>query len=96
MASNVRVPAITSLKTAIRLYYEKIELVNKDIVELFGNLSSATVSRLKAKAREQMAADDVSSWSGFGVNTKSAYKSWGISIEDIETRYRKLQELNLA
>lgn len=96
MANGVRVPQIVSLETAIRLYYEKIELTNKDILTLFGDMSSATVSRLKAKAREQMAADGVPSWSGFGVNTQSAYRSWGIDIDNIEVRYRKLRELNLA
>lgn len=96
MANNVRIPMIRSLETALRLYYTRIELCNRDILELFGDLSTATVSRLKSKAREQMAADGVPSWSGFGVNTQSAYRSWGIDIDNIEARYTKLKELNLA
>lgn len=96
MANTVRIPTISSLETALKLYYERIELCNCDILELFGDLSTATVSRLKAKAREQMAADGVLSWSGFGVNTESAYRSWGIDIDNIESRYNKLKELNLA
>lgn len=38
-AATVRVPQITSLETAIRLYYERIELSNSDIRELFGKLA---------------------------------------------------------
>lgn len=96
MANTVRIPPLVSLETALKLYYEKVELCNRDILELFGDLSTATVSRLKSKAREQMAADGVPSWSGFGVNTESAYRSWGIDINNIEARYNKLKELNLA
>lgn len=42
-AATVRVPQITSLETAIRLYYERIELSNSDIRELFGKLAPATI-----------------------------------------------------
>lgn len=96
MANTVRIPPLVSLENTLKLYYEKVELCNRDILELFGDLSTATVSRLKSKAREQMTADGVPSWSGFGVNTESAYQAWGIKIDDIEARYKKLRELNLA
>ena len=49
-SANVRVPQITSLETAIRLYYERIELSNSDIRELFGKLAPATIKSLKNKA----------------------------------------------
>lgn len=95
MAVNVRIPTISSLQTAIKLYYERIELTNKDITELFGDLSSATISRMKQKAREQMAIDGVQSWTGYGVSTESAYRAWNLNIVDLEKRYSKLKELHL-
>lgn len=95
MAVNVRIPTISSLQTAIKLYYERLELINKDITELFGDLSSATISRLKKKAREQMAIDGVQSWTGYGVSTTSAFRAWNLDIVDLEKRYAKLRELNL-
>lgn len=95
MAGNVRIPTISSLQTAIKLYYERIELTNKDITELFGDLSSATISRMKQKAREQMAIDGVQSWTGYGVSTESAYRAWNLNIVDLEKRYSKLKELHL-
>lgn len=95
MAVNVRIPTISSLQTAIKLYYERLELINKDITELFGDLSSATISRLKKKAREQMAIDGVQSWTGYGVSTESAYRAWNLNIADLEKRYSKLKELHL-
>lgn len=95
MAVNVRIPTISSLQTAIKLYYERLELINKDITELFGDLSSATISRLKKKAREQMAIDGVQSWTGYGVSTTSSFRAWNLDIVDLEKRYAKLRELNL-
>lgn len=95
MAGNVRVPMVTSIEKAILTYYSRIEMGNKDITELFGDLSSATISRLKQKAREQMAIDGVQSWTGYGVSTESAYRAWGLDINDLEERYTKLKELAL-
>lgn len=95
MATNVRIPPIISLETAIKMYYERIELTNKDILNLFGKMSTATVSRLKQKAREQMIIDGVQSWSNYGVSTESAFRAWNLNIDDLEKRYEKLQELKL-
>lgn len=93
---RVRVPQLRSLQNALTIYYNKSELSNQDIVELFeGNLSSATVARLKQKAREQMIADGVQAWNSQCVNVKSAFQAWGLSIENIESRYTKLKDLNL-
>lgn len=96
MTNRVRIPPIVSLESSIRMYYERIELTNKDMLRLFGDMSSATVSRLKKKAREQMAIDGVQSWTGYGVSTESAYRAWNLDINDLERRYAKLKELNLV
>lgn len=90
---NVRVPQITDLGTAIEIYYSRSELSNKDIERLFGHLSSATVSRLKGKARQKMIEDNVPSWNARLVNTRAAYEAWGIGIDDLEQRYEKLRKL---
>lgn len=94
MSTNVRIPQITSIDTAIRLYYERIELTNKDIADLFGKHFSSTVVRLKAKAREKMAENNIQSWNIQCVNTAAAYEAWGLSIDDLEYRRAKLQQLN--
>lgn len=92
----VRIPSVKSLETALYLYYSKLELSGKDIRELFeGNLSSSTVTRLKGLARKQMAVDGVQSWNAAKVNTRSSFKAWGLSINDIEERFSKLKQLNL-
>ena len=91
----VRIPQITSLETAIKLYYENIEIGNQEIKMLFGSISSATVCKLKNLAKEKMLENNVPSWNALNVNTKTAYKAWGLDIDDLEFRYNKLKELNL-
>lgn len=91
---NVRIPPITSLKTAIELYYSRMELGNGDIKRLFGNHSSATISRLKRKAKQKMIEQGTPVWNAQRVNTKVAFETWGLNIADLEHRYKKLQELS--
>ena len=91
---NVRIPPITSLKTAIELYYSMTELGNSDIKRLFGNHSSATITRLKNKAKQKMIEQGTPVWNAQRVNTKVSYEAWGLDIKDLEFRYKKLQELS--
>ena len=93
----MRIPQIKSLNSAIRLYYSRIELSSKDIKELFmGNISKPTITRLKKLAREQMIKDDITAWNATCVNTRTAFKAWGLDINDLESRYLKLKELKLG
>lgn len=91
---NVRIPPITSLKTAIELFYSRTELGNADIKDLFGKHSSSTISRLKRKAIQKMAELNTPVWNASRVNTEAAYTAWGLDIADLERRYKKLQELS--
>lgn len=91
---NVRIPPITSLKAAIELYYSRTELGNADIEQLFGKLSSATVAKLKHKARQKMVELSTPAWNAQRVNTEVAFAAWGLNIADLERRHKKLQELS--
>ncbi len=90
---RVRVPQLRSVEGAIRLYYERSELTNADIKELFDVHSSATITKLKALARERMAEENIPVWNAQCVNTKKAFEVWGLQIDDLEHRLKKLREL---
>lgn len=94
--ATVRVPQITSLETAIRLYYERIELSNADIRELFGKLANGTVKRLKDKAQEIMNERGTPVWNARHVNTEIAYEAWGLDITDLEHRLKKLKAMGVS
>ncbi len=90
---SVRIPQITSLETAISLYYERIELSNDDIRKLFGHISSATISKMKKLAREKMIENHTPFWNAQYINTEVAYQTWGLEIGDLERRYKKIKAI---
>lgn len=90
---NVRIPQLVSIETAIRLYYSRIELSNSDIRELFGKLGSATVVKLKKKARQVMQERGRMAWNAQLVNTEDAFTAWGLDIADLERRHKKIQSM---
>ncbi len=89
----MRIPEISSLETAIRLYWEKIELRSSDIKVLFGRIGSEKVVQLKKQAQELMDERHTPQWNASRVNTKVAYEAWGLDIDDLEKRYNKLKKL---
>lgn len=90
---RVRIPQITDIETAIKLYYERIELSSSDIVKLFGKIGASTVVKLKRKAREVMTEENTPIWNAQNVNTEAAFKAWGLDIADLEHRYKKISAM---
>ena len=91
----MRIPTITSIENALKIYYENTEVGNKEIKILFGSCSTATISKLKKRVKEEMIKKEVYSFSAYKVNTTIAYDVWGIDITDLEKRLYKLKELSL-
>lgn len=91
----MNIPQISNIDTAISIYYHYPELSTKEISRLFNKNSKSTINRLKKVAKQQMIKENVCSYGMYKVNTKCAYKSWGIDIEDLEKRRNKLQKLGL-
>jgi hypothetical protein len=91
----MNIPQITDINTALKIYYTHSELGNKEITALFGRRSSATVSRLKRIAKDEMNKKDVLSYGANKVNTSVAFEVWGIDISDLEKRMKKIKELAL-
>ena len=91
----MNIPPITSIETALRLYYSHSELGNKELVQLFGKMSTATIARLKKMVKDEMIKRDMLSYGLYKVNTVVAYTVWGIDVFDLEKRLKKLKELKL-
>ena len=89
------IPSIISIEKALKIFYENGELGNKEIVSLFGNRSSATISRLKRLAKAEMIKREVPTFNANKVNTVIAYDVWGIDVVDLENRMKKIKELAL-
>jgi len=91
----MNIPQITGIDAAIRIFYRYPEIGTKEIAELFTRHSRSTINRLKKLAYEQMIKDNVYRHGMYKINTSSAYKAWGLDIEDLEKRRSKLQKLGL-
>jgi len=91
----MNIPQITSIDNALKIYYSHSELGNKEIASLFGRLSSATTAKLKKLAKEEMINKSKHSYGMYKVNTCIAYDVWGIDVDDLERRRKKLQTLKL-
>ena len=89
--------APVSIDTAIRIYYQYPEIGNAQIRELFGlSAGLSTVCRYKKPVLEAQAANGVMTAQPYTVDTETAYKVWGIDVEDLIRRREKLQKLKLA
>ncbi len=79
------------VKTAVDFYDMYPELSTKEIRELF-DVSSSTAGILKRKAKQQMVEDDTYTFLPSNVETTSAYKAWGIDINNYRRRYERLKK----
>ena len=85
-----------NLSVALKIYYTYPEIGNAEITRLFnGHISRPSIVKLKELAREQMDKDDKLAFRPTYVNTKSAFKAWGIDISETEEGFKKLQKLKL-
>jgi len=91
----MNIPQIVSINEALRIYYSYSEIGNKEIIVLFGRISSATISKLKKLAKDEMVKRGVISYGMYKVNTSVALSVWGIDVEDLEKRRKKLKALEL-
>ncbi|MCD8327672.1 MAG: hypothetical protein LUC25_01095 [Ruminococcus sp.] len=79
------------VKTAVDFYDMYPELGTKEICELFDS-SSGTARALKKKAKQQMVVDNTYTFIPGNVETTSAYKAWGIDINNYRRRYERLKK----
>jgi hypothetical protein len=90
----MHVPQISSLETALRVYYSYPEVGNAEITQLFGRHASDTIACLKKAAKDEMLKRGVPSYGAHKVNTTVAFEVWGLDPVDLEKRLAKLKKLN--
>lgn len=95
MELRVRVPPIVDVGTAIEVFWSYPELGNEQIRELFGSRSPNTVSRLKKAAWALMHEEGSFVTNASRVPTATAYRAWGLDIDDLTERYTKLKKLGM-
>jgi len=91
----MNIPQITSIDAALQIYYNYSEIGNKELIELFGRISSATIAKLKRAVKDEMYKRDILSYGLYKVNTAVAFAVFGIDAVDLEKRRKKLKDLEL-
>ena len=81
--------------TAVNIYYRYTEIGNSQIKELFGDIASGTIAKLKKRAREEMSKTGTVTCLPNNVNTRAAYFAWGFDVEEMERLHRKAQKLGI-
>ena len=83
-----------NIKAAIQVYRSTVEISSEDIAAIFGCAVNGTkVNRLKKEVRKQMAEEGIIPY-GYGlVNTKCAFRAWGLKIEELEKDYLRYKKL---
>ncbi len=81
-----------NIEAAIELYYSQNELSNRDIKTIFG-CSDSYVQTLKHRVLRRMAEEQARPvvFEAKNVNCEYAFKVWGLDIDELEQKYRKLQ-----
>ncbi len=87
---------ITSIDTALYIYYAYPEIGNKEIKKLFGLKDNSTVTRYKKAVQEVQAERNVKTSQMYTVNTDVAYEVWGIDVKSLEHRRKRLKDLGLS
>ena len=85
---------IKNIKAALCSYYEKEAIGNKDIVEIFGNMSSATIAEMKRAVRKAELEKGLPIFQSRYVHTETAFEVWQINIKSLEAKYRKSLLIN--
>ena len=84
-----------NIETAIELYYSQNELTTGDIQKIFG-CASCTAVELKKKVKAAAAKIAVGErpivFEAKNVNTEFAFSVWGMDINELEAKYKKLQK----
>ena len=92
---RVRIPPITSVEDALRIYYQHPEITNEHIQVLFGKHAPSTLDKLKQLVKLKQLDEGVKTFQYATVNTRIAFEVWGLDIADLEARQHKLRKLGL-
>ena len=95
---SVRVPQITDIGNALEIYYNRMTLSYADTRELFrgsgrGQLSTSTLAKLFELARQDQAEHNILPRNPRHVNTDSAFRAWGLDVEEMEKKYTRLKKI---
>lgn len=80
------------LRLAVKTHCEKLEMGTNDIAFLF-SCSPKKARELKRIAQLYQESEGVKSYHPDRVNTKSAYRAWGLDIKELESNFLRMRRM---
>ena len=86
-----------NIPAAVRLYYEKLSLSNKDIKAIFSVTSDCSALKKKREVIAYFAEKDINPIHSINnkLDTYRAFEAWGLDISDLEKRLKKLKQFGI-
>lgn len=91
----LRVPQLTSIEAAVRIFYEHNSIGNKEIRELFGCCTAKAVDLKKPVLAAMLERGMILRGNG-AVSVEVAYEIWGLDIQNLEKKLMKAKKLGFA
>lgn len=87
-----------NIPIAVRMFYSKISLTNKDIKAIFSVSADSTAVEIKKEvinywAKKENGVNPVNH--NNRLDTERAFEAWGLDIDKLEYRLKRLRRLNL-
>lgn len=90
--ASTSIPDFVNIATAVKVYWEKIDIGTADIIKLFG-VGKDKALRIKKTAQALQEDRGIPFRDLNSVSTAIAYEAWGFDISDLEKRLHKLKKL---
>lgn len=84
------------IDTVLRIYYTYPEISTAQVKEIFPSVSSSTLTNYKKHVKMEMAKKGVKVATRNAIDTETAFKVWGIDVQNLEKRRAKLKKLGLS
>ena len=91
----ILIPRISSVKTAVQIFYQYNELGINETCNLFA-CGRSKAGQLKAYANAFAISNGTIPRCNSYVNTDAAYEAWGLNISSLEARLKKAEKLNIT
>ncbi len=92
---TISIPRISSVKTAVRIFYQYNELGISEICDLF-SCGRSKAGQLKTYANAFARSEGIIPRCNAYVSTDAAFRAWGLNIASLETRMKRAEKLNIA
>ncbi len=92
---NITVPRVSSIRTAVEIYYTYNDLSTKDVMRLF-DCSSTKARQLKKPVQALMRERKIMQKTECCIDTETAFEAWGIDIASLERKLARAEKLGIG